>query len=80
MRVKLFLEKDCKNQFCYLEVMIPVDYPMKPPNIKFDSKFWHPNITIQNEFVNNLKSSWSPKTSIMNVINSLHEFLCEDQP
>jgi ubiquitin-protein ligase len=38
-KVKLFLDKDAysKNQFCYLDLSIPDDYPSKPPNIKFDT-------------------------------------------
>jgi len=59
-KVKLFLEKNSsfQNQFFYLNVNIPVDYPLKAPNIEFDSKFMHPNIPKYNAFLEILKNSW----------------------
>ena len=60
-------------------MIIPVDYPMKAPSIKFDGKFWHPNISKQNEFLDILKNSWSPTMSIKNALNSLYVLLCRPE-
>ena len=29
-----------------VDIIIPDDYPFKPPKMKFDTKIWHPNITV----------------------------------
>ncbi len=28
-----------------IDIVIPPDYPYKPPKMKFDTKIWHPNIS-----------------------------------
>ena len=28
-----------------VDILIPQDYPFKPPKMKFDTKIWHPNIS-----------------------------------
>ena len=28
-----------------VDIIIPPDYPFKPPKMKFDTKIWHPNIS-----------------------------------
>ena len=28
----------------YVDITIPQNYPFMPPNLKFDTKIWHPNI------------------------------------
>ena len=28
----------------FVDIVIPQDYPLKPPKMKFDTKIWHPNI------------------------------------
>jgi ubiquitin-conjugating enzyme (huntingtin interacting protein 2) len=28
-----------------VDIVIPPDYPFKPPKMKFDTKIWHPNIS-----------------------------------
>lgn len=31
----------------YLDIKIPSDYPFRPPNVKFKTKIWHPNVSSQ---------------------------------
>jgi ubiquitin-conjugating enzyme (huntingtin interacting protein 2) len=30
-----------------VDIKIPNEYPFKPPNMKFDTKIWHPNVSSQ---------------------------------
>lgn len=30
-----------------IDIKIPVDYPFRPPEMKFETKVWHPNVSSQ---------------------------------
>ena len=30
-----------------IDIVIPANYPYHPPNMKFDTKIWHPNMSSQ---------------------------------
>lgn len=31
----------------YIDIRIPNDYPFRPPQMKFKTKIWHPNVSSQ---------------------------------
>lgn len=31
----------------YIDIIIPTDYPFRPPTMKFQTKVWHPNVSSQ---------------------------------
>lgn len=63
---------------------LPVDYPFKPPVVKFVTRIYHPNVT--NDSLGNvclalLKSeNWKPSTKISAVLESIRNLLVEPQP
>ena len=54
-----------------MDIIIPPDYPFKPPKMKFDTKIWHPNI---------LKNEWTPALTIRTALISLQALLCSPEP
>ena len=45
-----------------IDIVIPANYPYHPPNMKFDTKIWHPNMSSQTGAIclDILKNEWSP--------------------
>ena len=31
----------------HIDILIPNDYPFRPPNMRFKTKIWHPNVSSQ---------------------------------
>lgn len=51
-----------------LDIVLPQDYPFKPPKIVFRTKIYHCNVSSQGEIcLNTLKDDWSPALSILKV-------------
>lgn len=64
-----------------LDIVFPEDYPFKPPQIKFLTKVFHPNITEDGTIhVSILKEDWQPEQTISTILISLCSFLDDPNP
>ena len=66
----------------YVDIIIPPEYPFKPPKMKFDTKIWHPNISSQTGAIclDILKNEWTPALTIRTAMISLQALLCAPEP
>ncbi|KAJ2903842.1 ubiquitin-conjugating enzyme [Zalerion maritima] len=60
-----------------VDIKIPDGYPFKPPQIRFDTKVWHPNISSQTGAIclDTLGTAWSPVQTIKTALISLRMLL-----
>lgn len=71
------------NNSCYedglfkLSLEFPKNYPEDPPNIKFVTKIFHPNVSFSDGVIciSSLSSDWDPSSNIINVIYSIYDLL-----
>eukprot|EP00553_Chaetoceros_curvisetus_P002106 CAMPEP_0204624956 /NCGR_PEP_ID=MMETSP0717-20131115/10715_1 /ASSEMBLY_ACC=CAM_ASM_000666 /TAXON_ID=230516 /ORGANISM="Chaetoceros curvisetus" /LENGTH=192 /DNA_ID=CAMNT_0051640521 /DNA_START=17 /DNA_END=595 /DNA_ORIENTATION=+ len=65
-----------------VDIFIPDQYPFEPPQMKFITKIWHPNVSSQTGAIclDILKDQWSPALTIKTALLSLQALLCSPEP
>ena len=71
-----------ENGVFEIDIVIPPDYPYKPPKMQFSTKIWHPNVSSQTGMIclDILKDEWSPALSIRTSLLSIQALMCSAEP
>eukprot|EP00042_Codosiga_hollandica_P041071 m.362900 g.362900 ORF g.362900 m.362900 type:complete len:202 (+) comp56021_c0_seq6:1410-2015(+) len=66
----------------HLDVVVPAEYPFKPPIVKFVTRIWHPNISSQTGTIclDILKDQWAAGMTLRTVLISVQALLASPQP
>jgi ubiquitin-conjugating enzyme E2 D/E len=67
-------ETDYKDGVFLLDIIIPPQYPYKPPYCKFKTKIWHPNISPDSGSIciTTLKEKyWNPSMTISDILYTI---------
>ncbi|OXV07133.1 hypothetical protein Egran_05101 [Elaphomyces granulatus] len=65
-----------------VDIKIPNEYPFRPPNMRFETKVWHPNVSSQTGAIclDTLSTAWSPVLTIKSALLSLQSLLSTPEP
>ncbi|CAB11183.1 Ubiquitin conjugating enzyme Ubc13 [Schizosaccharomyces pombe] len=65
----------------HLELFLPDEYPMMPPNVRFLTKIYHPNVDKLGRIcLSTLKKDWSPALQIRTVLLSIQALMGAPNP
>ena len=70
-------DKSCyENRLFKLLLIFPENYPEDPPDIRFITKIYHPNISEDGVIcISSNSTDWNPNSNIINIIYSIYVLL-----
>jgi len=65
-----------------LQILFPDDYPLRPPQVRFITKVFHPNVWWEDGLicVDILKDDWTPSYDILTILHSIRLLLIDPNP
>ncbi|KAI6831646.1 hypothetical protein KC333_g796 [Hortaea werneckii] len=65
-----------------IDIKITPEYPFKPPEMRFITKIWHPNVSSQTGAIclDTLGNAWSPVLTLKSALISLQSLLSSPEP
>ncbi|CAF1237304.1 unnamed protein product, partial [Didymodactylos carnosus] len=71
-----------ENGVFKLQLLFPEDYPNRPPQVRFTSKLFHPNVWYDDGLicVDILKDEWTPSLDVLSILNSIRILLIDPNP
>ncbi|WPG97313.1 Hypothetical protein R9X50_00008700 [Acrodontium crateriforme] len=65
-----------------IEIIITPDYPFRPPQMRFITKIWHPNVSSQTGAIclDTLGTAWSPILTLKSALISVQSLLTSPEP
>lgn len=71
-----------ENGTFIVDIEVPMEYPFKPPKMKFDTKVYHPNVSSVTGAIclDILKNAWSPVITLKSALISLQALLQSPEP
>lgn len=65
-----------------LQLLFPDDYPLRPPQVRFTTKVFHPNVWWEDGLicVDILKDGWAPSYDVLAILHSIRLLLIDPNP
>ncbi|MHA2362333.1 MAG: ubiquitin-conjugating enzyme family protein [Candidatus Hodarchaeales archaeon] len=63
-----------------IDIIVPRDYPFKPPKVKWRTPTWHPNIYREQVCIGILGKDWTPVQSLVDLVEALRFLLTNPNP
>jgi ubiquitin-conjugating enzyme E2 A len=65
-----------------LQLLFPDDYPLRPPQVRFITKVFHPNVWWEDGLicVDILKDGWTPSYDVLAILHSIRLLLVDPNP
>ena len=59
----------------YIQIKCNENYPVEPPEVKFKTKIWHPNITEEGRICIDYLNNWQKTYNIRGIVTTLFDLL-----